>query len=162
VFSHREIDQGARAVLEAVEVAAGERVLDIGCGSGAVGLALARRTSGIRLHGIDSNARAVGCLAQGASLNELNGVTAALTATGEIAESGTFDLAVGNPPYYSNFHIAEVFVQAARRALKPGGRVAMVTRKPEWFVARFNQLFTEVTAKSVRTYTIVSAIQRNP
>jgi 16S rRNA G1207 methylase RsmC len=162
VFSHREVDLGARALLESVDAMERERVLDIGCGSGAVGLALARRADGVVLHGIDSNARAAQCLMEGAALNGLTAVTAAMTATGEIAQPGTFNLAAGNPPYYSNFQIAEIFVQAARRALKPGGRVAMVTRKPEWFVARFKQLFDEVTAKSVRTYTIVSAIQRIP
>lgn len=162
VFSHREVDLGARALLEGVEIADGHRVLDIGCGSGSVGLALARRANGAVLHGIDSNARAVQCLLEGAALNNLTAVTAALTATGEIEAPGTFDLAIGNPPYYSNFQIAEIFVQAARRALKPGGQVAMVTRKPEWFVARFRQLFDEVTQSAVRTYTIVKAVQRNP
>ena len=160
VFSHRELDLGARALLEAVDVHVGERVLDLGCGSGAVGLALSLRQPGISLHGIDANTRAVQCTLEGAELNGLERVTAAVTATGEIPTPGTFDLAVGNPPYHSQFRIAEIFVQAARRALKPGGRVAMVTRKPEWFDARMRQFFSEIEVRESRTYYVVSGRQR--
>jgi 16S rRNA (guanine1207-N2)-methyltransferase len=160
VFSHRELDLGARALLEATEIEAGQKVLDIGCGSGSVGLALAKRAAGISLHGLDSNVRAVDCLIEGGRLNDLSNVTAKLTATGEIDEPGTFDLAVGNPPYHSQFRIAEIFVQAARRALKPGGRVVMVTRKPEWFDARLGQLFDDVEIGEVRKYSVVRATQR--
>lgn len=162
VFSHRELDLGARALLDATEVQVGEQVLDIGCGSGAVGLALAVRAADVSLHAIDSNARAVECVKEGALLNGLTRVTSMQTATGEIASPGTFDLAIGNPPYYSQYRIAEIFVQAARRALKPGGRVAMVTRKPEWFEARFRQLFADVEVAEVRTYFVVRARQRPP
>ena len=160
VFSHRELDLGARALLEAVEVNAGERVLDLGCGSGAVGLALSLRQPNVSLHGIDANTRAVQCTLEGAALNGLANVTAAVTATGEIPTPGQFDLAVGNPPYHSQFRIAEIFVQAARRGLKPGGRVAMVTRKPEWFDARMRQFFTDIHVQESRTYYVVSGRQR--
>ncbi|MBX3443079.1 MAG: methyltransferase [Planctomyces sp.] len=160
VFSHRELDLGARALLEACDVAPGERVLDIGCGSGTVGLALSLRQPDVVLHGIDSNIRAVECLQAGAALNKLVEATVEHTAEGRIAQPGTFDLAVGNPPYFSQYRIAEIFVQAARTALKPGGRVAMVTKKPEWFEARLGQLFDGVETQTRRSYSIVSARQR--
>jgi 16S rRNA G1207 methylase RsmC len=161
VFSHRELDLGARALLEAVIVNPGERILDIGCGSGAVGLALALRQPGTSLHGIDANTRAVECSLEGATRNGLANVTATVTAEGEIPTPKQFDLAVGNPPYHSQFRIAEIFVQAALRALKPGGRVAMVTRKPEWFEARMRQFFGSIRIQESRTYYVVSGSQRS-
>lgn len=69
VFSHRQLDLGARALLETMEVRAGDRVVDMGCGSGVVGLAAALRAEQVFVQGIDSNARAVACMQEGAQLN---------------------------------------------------------------------------------------------
>lgn len=160
VFSHRQLDLGARALIEAMEIGAGQKVLDIGCGSGVVGLAAALRAEHVRVHAIDSNARAVECTAEGAALNGLTAFTTQLDAHGNVPDPGTFDLVVGNPPYYSHFQIAEIFLQAARRALKPQGRVLIVTKKDEWHVARMEQLFAGVESREVRGYRVVSAVQR--
>jgi 16S rRNA G1207 methylase RsmC len=161
VFSHRQLDLGARALLEAGTIAEGMRVVDIGCGSGAVGLAAALRGKTVHVLAIDSNARAVACTAVGA---ELNNVSARLSvchdSEGRIDEPGSFDLVLGNPPYYSHYAIAELFLQAARRALRPAGTVLMVTKQSEWYVARMQQLFADVEAQTVRGYTVIRARQR--
>lgn len=161
VFSHRELDLGARALIEAMHVGAGERVLDMGCGSGVVGFAAVFRADDVTIHAIDSNARAIECTEQGAALNEITErVSTQLDAEGNVLKPATFDLAVGNPPYYSHFKIADIFVQAARRALKPGGRVVLVTREDEWHRARLGQLFTGVESREVRGYRVVSGRQK--
>ena len=64
VFSHREIDPGARQLMAAMEIAAGDRVLDIGCGSGTVSFAAAFRAEGVEVLAVDSHARAVECTAR--------------------------------------------------------------------------------------------------
>ena len=66
---------------------------------------------------------------------------------------------MGNPPYYSHYKIAEIFMQSAKKALKPGGRVMFVTKKSDWFVARMGQLFKDIKVQGVRTYKVVSAVQ---
>ncbi len=43
--------------------------------------------------------------------------------------------------------------------MKPGGRVMMVTKKTDWFVARMKQLFTDVEVLEARTYKVVAAKQ---
>ncbi|NQV26543.1 MAG: methyltransferase, partial [Rhodopirellula sp.] len=78
------------------------------------------------------------------------------------AEPGTYDLALANPPYFSNFRIAEIFVQAAMNSLKPGGRLHFVTKQPEWFADRFVEVFDEVSVLEARSYFIVKATQRPP
>jgi 16S rRNA G1207 methylase RsmC len=158
VFSHRKLDVGARAMLEAMEVKPGMKVLDMGCGSGAVGLAAALRAEGVTVHGVDSTARAVECLLAGAELNGISDrVTAQHEAEGKVTGKESFDLAVGNPPYYSHYTIAELFLQGAKRGLKPGGEVLMVTKNAEWFVARMGQLFEDVATLDVRGYVVVTA-----
>jgi 16S rRNA (guanine1207-N2)-methyltransferase len=159
VFNHRSLDAGARALLNIMEIKAGDRILDIGCGSGAVALAAAFRAADVHVVALDSHARGVDCTARGAALNGLENVSTILNADGESGADGTFDLALGNPPYYSDHRIAEIFLQAGRRALKGGGRVLMVTKSPSWFSERMSELFEEVVALPHKAYTVVSAIR---
>ena len=159
VFSHRHLDLGSRAILDTMEVHPGEKILDIGCGSGVIALAAVQRAAGVSAVGVNSNARAVQCVTEGAALNNTPSVTGLLNASGKIPNPGTFDLAVGNPPYYSHYKIAEIFMQSAKCALKPGGRVMFVTKKADWFVARMGQLFKQVKVQDARTYKVVSAVQ---
>ncbi|MFH5804021.1 methyltransferase [Alienimonas sp. DA493] len=163
VFSHRRIDPGGRSLTEAMEPADGDRVLDIGCGSGVVSLAAAARGERITVHGVDSNPRAVQCTLRGAALNDLSDrVTASLTADAlPPAETrGTFDLAVGNPPYFSHQRIAGLFLAAAEAALKPGGVVLMVTKQPGWFLEAMGERFADVASEEVRRYHVVRGRKR--
>ena len=59
VFSPRWIDRGTRAMLSIVEFAKDDRVLDLGCGYGVVGILAARLIGADRVVMIDSSAEAV-------------------------------------------------------------------------------------------------------
>ena len=109
------------------------RVLDLGCGSGCVALAAAASVGAERVLAVDSSARAIECVTRGAELNALPSIVGELNPTGCFDAPGTFDHVLANPPYYANFRIAQLFVEAARRALKPDGRLTIVTKSPEWY-----------------------------
>ncbi|HAV30456.1 MAG TPA: hypothetical protein DCX79_00460, partial [Planctomycetaceae bacterium] len=144
VFSHRRLDGGARALIRALSLVRdaeppGREVLGIvemGCGGGAVSAAAAVSFPAARVLAIDSDARAVECTAQTARLNDLSRIQVQLDSEGQVPDAGQWDLLLGNPPYYSDFRIAELFLQAARKALRPGGQVLIVTKPVEWQEAR--------------------------
>lgn len=163
VFSHRRLDVGARALIETMEIHDGDHVLDIGCGAGTVGCAAGKRTDNVAVHFVDANARAVECAMKSAELNGLEDVAATLSHDGTAGEGdelhGEFDVVVGNPPYYSHFQIGEIFLQSAKRHLKPNGRVYIVTKDREWLEARMSQLFSDIAVAELRGYTIVSGLQ---
>lgn len=160
VFSHRHIDPGARQLLAAAGAGQGERVLDIGCGSGVVALALAMRDPSVIVHAVDSHARAVECTNSGVQLNGLSNVTAELNSTGEYEAPGSFDLALANPPYYADFCIAELFLRAAHRALRLGGRVVLVTKNPAWYEEAMPGKWTQIACLPSKRYHIVEAKRR--
>ena len=157
VFSHRELDGGARAMIKVMEITAGMRVLDLGCGSGAVGLAAALRAEGVRVHAIDSNPRAVEAIEWGAERNNVSGLTAALDCDGTTAEPRAFDLVLANPPYFSNFRIAELFLRIAARALKKGGKLLLVTKTPQWYAENMPAAFDDAFTQPAGNYVLVVA-----
>ncbi len=185
VFSHRKLDIGARALIEAVvstrAVQPGSRILDLGCGSGVVGIALAMRKPGVHVHAMDSNPRALQCALHGAELNGLtvvnqpvktvqgdsvsegepSSLSIQLDATGHVCEPGSFDLVVANPPYYSDWAITAIFVEAAARALKPGGRLFLVTKNANWYRNNLPFVLSDVEIHPLREYSIVAARKRS-
>jgi 16S rRNA (guanine1207-N2)-methyltransferase len=160
VFSHRRIDPGARHLLAAVDVAPDTRVLDIGCGPGSVGLGMAARDPTVHVHAFDSAARAVECARWGAATNGLTNLTVALEAHGNVPEPGSYDLALANPPYYADFRIAALFVEAARKSLVPGGTLLVVTKQPSWYLERLPVEWDSVAREEVKHYHVIEAVRR--
>jgi len=159
VFAHRRIDPAARHLLNAVDVAADTRVVDIGCGSGCVAMGLAGRDPSVHVHAFDAAARAVECTKRGATMNGLTNLSVALECEGNVPEPGTYDLALANPPYYADFRIAELFVEAARRALAPGGTLLIVTKQPSWYVETLPNSWRDVAQETVKTYHLIEAVR---
>jgi 16S rRNA G1207 methylase RsmC len=155
VFSHREVDPGARQLMAAMEIAPGDRVLDMGCGSGTVSLAAAFRADGAQVVSVDSNARAVESARLGADLNELANIAVEHSASGPSGEPGMFDVVAANPPYYAGFRIAQFFLEAAHAGLRPGGRIYVVTKRPEWYDEHMSQWFSDVAIARSKDYWIV-------
>lgn len=156
VFSHRQIDAGARALLSALEVQPGERVLDLGCGSGAVALAAAARQPAAEIFAIDANSRAIECVLWGARQNELANLTAALDCDGSTLPSEAFDLVLTNPPYFGQYRIAERFLEMAHKALRRGGRLVVVTKTPQWYAENLARLgFAHVEDVVAKNYVLV-------
>lgn len=159
VFSHRQLDNGARQLLDTVDVYPQSRLLDIGCGPGSVGLGLAKRDPSAHVHAVDANARAIDCVNRGVKLNQLTNLTTEVNWTGVYGEPETYDMALANPPYYGDFRIAEKFLNAAHRSLRSGGRLVLVTKQPSWYQANLERWFQDCEVFESRRYFIASGIK---
>ena len=160
VFSHRHIDPGARALMNTMVVKPGMKILDLGSGAGTVTLASAFAAENVAVHAVDSNARAIQSLERGIAKNEAPGITYALDAEGQSPASDEFDLALANPPYFSNYAIADLFLDTAHRALKPKAKVLIVTKTPNWFVERMPLWYADVEVAEHNDYWIVTGKKR--
>jgi len=76
------------------------RVLDVGCGSGAIGLAILKALPGVQCVGIDKNPEAISLSLENAKLLNLHSrYHAECVAIQDWESEKTFDLIVSNPPY---------------------------------------------------------------
>jgi 16S rRNA G1207 methylase RsmC len=157
-FSYGRMDNGSRAMLEVAEVRAGDRVLDLGCGNGAVGcLASAMAGPTGKVTFVDSNVRAMALTELNAKANGVPNYELVTTATlGGLPMSG-FDVALANPPYYANSEVARMFITSARELLKRGGRFYLVTRMPVQTIPEVVETFGDVESVENRGYTVLTA-----
>ena len=165
-FCHRRLDEGGLALAEVVsrelkeKGGAGLRLLDMGCGCGLVGFLVAKAVPGVSLVMVDSHSRAV----EAANINAANlGVPAEviLSDNGMPARmDGTFDVFVGNPPYYSDYRIADVFLETAKRALKPGGVCYTVCKNAAGLEPVQRRYFPDVGTTKRRGYAVLKSEAR--
>lgn len=179
-FCHRRPDEGG---LSLAEVAVKEidalrakgvdklNLVDMGCGCGLVGLLAAdgwRRTfdaakpyvaGDFKLTLIDSHARAIEAARRNA---EQAGFAPELILADDglpRGRGGEYDLFVGNPPYYSEYRIAEVFLETAYRALKPGGICLSVVKTASGLQALQEKYFHTVEVIKRRGYCVLRSIR---
>ncbi|MEY3458341.1 MAG: Ribosomal small subunit methyltransferase [Planctomycetota bacterium] len=172
VFSHRRLDGGARALIRSLDlvsqkIAAGSfpnpaRIVEMGAGCGAVSIAAACSFPHADVLAVDSDARAIDSTKRSAQLNQIPNVRTLLSSDGVTEQPGTWDLLLGNPPYYSDFRIAELFLQTARKLLRPGGLVHIVSKPTEWQLARMQQLFANVEQHTFGEYSVFTAVRSAP
>ncbi len=166
-FCHRRLDEGGLALAEVVsrDLSAtdftdchGLNLLDMGCGCGLVGLLIATRlASPVSLTLVDSHSRAVEAARENAAKFGVE-AEVILSDNGTPARlDGTFDVFVGNPPYYSDYRIAEVFLETAKRALKPGGVCYQVVKNAANLEPVQAKFFPKVEVIHRRNYAILKS-----
>lgn len=169
-FCHRRLDEGGLALAEVVSRELQDfrretqdlKILDMGCGCGLVGLLIANRISVSRLSSlvlVDSHARAVEAATENAAKFGIPAeVILSDNGTPE-RMNGTFDVFVGNPPYYSDYRIAEVFLETAKRALKPGGICYTVVKNAAGLKPVQERYFPHVEVIGRRGYNVLRSVR---
>ena len=108
----------------------GMKALDMGCGTGALGVTLSKANPGVTLTMADINERAVSLAKDNASRNGV--VADTLQSDGFGALLGrVFDLIVTNPPIRAGKAIIYRMFADGARALAPGGALVLVIRKQQ-------------------------------
>ncbi|MHB1434924.1 MAG: class I SAM-dependent methyltransferase [Thermoplasmata archaeon] len=99
VFAARELDPGTDLLIQSLEVGRSDRVLDLGCGWGAVGVAAAKAASEGRVVMVDINRRAVRLARENLAQNRLTNAEVRAGSMFEAVPGERFDVIAANPPY---------------------------------------------------------------
>lgn len=141
-FGYSHLDAGTKALADGAEVRPGDAALDLGCGYGVLGIAVAAECARVTL--VDSNARAVALAARNAAANGAHAAEVLLRADLEDLGGRVYDLVLMNPPYYSNWRIARSFIDTAASVLRPGGRLWLVAKAAAQHADLVGERFHEV------------------
>ena len=143
------------------------KILDMGCGCGLVGFLIANRLKHSNIQTfehsnivmVDSHARAIEAAAENAVKFGIDAeVILSDNGTPERMD-GTFDVFVGNPPYYSDYRIAEVFLETAKRALKPGGICYTVVKNAAGLKPVQERYFPHIEVIGRRGYNVLRSVK---
>ncbi|MCX7912115.1 MAG: class I SAM-dependent methyltransferase [Dehalococcoidales bacterium] len=131
LFSSYDVDTGTRFLLHTI--AGGgyrpRRILDLGCGYGAIGLALKRLHPESAVHMVDRDALAVAYSRKNAGLNGIEGVAIYGSLGYDDVTEGDFDLIAMNVPGKAGMAVTRHLLEEAGCYLAPGGVVAIVVVK---------------------------------
>ena len=177
VFSAEHLDVGTRLLVEVLLArrgfAAGERVLDAGCGSGALGLAVARAQPGAEVVFVDDSDLAVASARAswavsgpaGGRARFLVGDGATAAGSGSEVAAGSVDVVVVNPPFHAHGSVTQAaalrMFRGARQVLRPGGELWVVANRHLGHHVALKRLFGSCEVLSAHPrFVVLRAVRR--
>jgi 23S rRNA (guanine1835-N2)-methyltransferase len=146
VFSQGRLDRGTRLLLENLPSTAG-RCVDLGCGNGALGIAIALAQRDSHVTFVDESHLAVASARAGWSANGLDPARATFQTVDCLAdvEEKSVDLILCNPPFHQGQakgdQIAWRMFTQARATLRPGGQLCVVGNRHLGYHVKLARLF---------------------
>ena len=134
VFAWDRVDEGTAHLIDSMVVSAGDRVLDLGCGTGLAGLAAARCVPGGAIVLVDTDLRAVRSARHTLEANGVRNADVHLSdGVSQVIDQEPFDVVITNPPFHQgrevDYDVARQFVRDSRRILRSGGRLFLVANR---------------------------------
>ena len=164
VFSPRSIDDGTLMLMKYLEVAKKDKCLDLGCGYGPIGLAVAKSCPQGEVHMVDKDFVAVELSNNNARLNHIDNAQAYLSdAFLNVNKDNYFDQIISNVPAKVGREQLSIILYDAYDALKPGGKITFVTINGlrNFIKDNFKSVFGNYKKlKQGQKYTISQAIKK--
>ncbi len=131
VFAARELDPGTDLLIQSLEVGRSDRVLDLGCGWGAVGVAAAKAAPDGRVVMVDVNRRAARLARENLAQNRLTNAEVRVGSMFEAVPGERFDVIATNPPYRIGRPQILALLRQAPNALTETGRLWIVGKRSQ-------------------------------
>ena len=160
-FSPKLIDHGTLAMLSVVDFLPDDRVLDLGCGYGVVGILAAKLIGEENVFMCDISEQAVEYTKINAALNGVPNIKIRLSDGYKNIAEGDFNLILSNPPYHVDFSVPKNFIELGFRKLAVGGKLVMVAKRHDWYKNKLTSVFGGVKVQNVDGYYVFIAEKRS-
>jgi 16S rRNA (guanine1207-N2)-methyltransferase len=164
VFSWEHVDEASDILGGIMRIAPGESVLDLGCGSGVLGVVAALHSQTGRVLLLDADADAVRCAQRTALRAGCHNVEVLASDVTSAAGDARFDVVISNPPFHlgkgTDLTIPRAFIEQAYARLVPGGRLYLVANRTLPYETLIAECFGEVrTAHDGRRFKVIGAVR---
>ncbi|MEU0289982.1 MULTISPECIES: methyltransferase [Streptomyces] len=166
VFCADRLDIGTRFFLRHLPAGRGGRVVDLGCGNGVVGTAMALADPNAEVLFVDESFQAVASAQDTYRANDVNGQAEFRVGDGLAGvPAGSVDLVLNNPPFHSHQATTDAtawrMFTGARRTLRPGGELWVVGNRHLGYHVKLRRLFgnSEVVASDPK-FVVLRAVRR--
>lgn len=161
VFSPKSVDKGTLAMLSAVDFQQTDKVLDLGCGYGVVGILAAKIIGAENVVMTDKDSAAVELSRMNAALNNVEGVKIIQSDGFRNLDDKDFTLILSNPPYHTDFSVAREFIEKGFNRLCIGGKMYMVTKRKDWYKNKLTAIFGGVKVWEADGYFVFMSIKKD-
>lgn len=159
-FSPSCVDKGTLAMLSVVDFCAQDKVLDLGCGYGVVGILAAKLITPENVVMSDIDEQSIEISKINAELNDVLTVKIIKSDGFKNIDDNNFSLILSNPPYHSDFSIPKHFIEKGFNRLQIGGRLYMVTKRKDWYKNKLSAIFGDVRVHEIDGYFVFVAKKR--
>jgi len=160
VFSPHGADGGTLAMLSVVKLEEQDKLLDLGCGYGLVGIWAAKQIGAEQVVMCDISETAVTVAKKNC---ERNGVEVAVYQSDglrNLPQELRFTKILSNPPYHEDFSVPKGFIELGYRRLEFGGKMFMVTKRKDWYYNKLKTVFGGVRVDEIDGYYVFTAEKR--
>lgn len=160
-FSPADVDKGTLAMLAQTAFEGQEKVLDMGCGYGVVGILAAKILGADRVIMCDISQEAVEAARLNAGLNGVPDLDIRVSNGYSGVGERDFTMILSNPPYHTDFSVAKNFIEVGFNKLALGGKMVMVTKRLDWYKNKLSTIFGGVRVAEAAGYYIFTAEKRS-
>ena len=160
IFSPNSIDNGTLAMLSVIDFLPGDKVLDLGCGYGIVGILAGKLIGEENVVMCDVSEQAVECATKNLRMNNVPDIRIRLSDGYKNVEESDFTLILSNPPYHADFSVPKHFIEVGFKKLVMGGKLIMVTKRLDWYKNKLTSVFGGVKVYEIDGYYVFIAEKR--
>lgn len=161
VFSPSNIDKGTLAMLSQVEFNKNDKILDLGCGYGIVGIFASKLIGAKNVIMCDLSPDAVELSKSNATNNGIIDLQIIQSDGLDNITDNNFSLILSNPPYHVDFSVPKKFIEQSYKRLITGGKMYMVTKRKDWYKNKLISVFGGVVIVELDGYYVFMAEKRN-
>ncbi len=164
VFSRNRIDLGSQLMIKVMDIQKEDKILDMGCGYGPLGLVAAKLAPLGQVLMVDINQRAVDLAKNNVKLNHISNAKAIQSDGFSNIDEKDFDVILMNPPFRAGKKVVYTLIEKAKEFLKINGSlytVCMTRQGAKSLAKKMEEAFGEVyEVKKGSGYRVYRAVRK--